>query len=57
MTWPRYLEICEYWQQVPPLAEVVAGFMGATRSEPTPPPPDGSDDAFAALQRDFGMIG
>lgn len=30
MTWPRYLEVCEYWHRVPPIAEVLAGFTGAS---------------------------
>lgn len=55
MTWPRYLELCEYWQRVPPLAETVAGFVGALGKEEPASAPAGSDEAFDALIKDFGF--
>lgn len=54
MTWPRYLEILEYWQRVPPLAECVAGFTGALGKPTTP---DTSADENTDLLKDLLAAG
>lgn len=53
MTWLRYLELCEYWQRVPPLAETVAGLAGVLGESPTRDVEP--EHPFAALEKDFGF--
>lgn len=53
MTWPRYLELCEYWEIAPPLVESVAGLIGHKSGTGETLP----DDAFDALMHDLGGAG
>jgi hypothetical protein len=53
VTVPRLIEISEYWAKVPPMHEVVAGFLGATKPGASPASPASPADEATASHDDL----
>ena len=57
MTIPRLLEMSEYWKKRPPLHEMVAAYLGITKSGVARPDSVSADEAGMAFLRDFVAAG